>query len=149
MSTPSMTVRKAAPSELDRVERLLEAAGLPSRDVRSKPDCFFVAAVDGEFVGVGGLERYGENALLRSIAIAESRRGRGLGTALCDELEARARANGVATLYLLTTTAAPFFRRLGYETIEREAVPASVRGTTEFAELCPASATCMTKDLER
>jgi amino-acid N-acetyltransferase len=53
----------------------------------------------------------------------------------------------VETLYLLTTTAAAFFARHGYETVERDTVPARIRGTTEFDDLCPDSAVCMRKRL--
>lgn len=69
------------------------------------------------------------------------------GTALCDRLEDRASADGVETLYLLTTTAAEFFADRGYVAVERSGAPDAIRGTTEFADLCPSSATCMAKSL--
>ena len=147
MTDPSVALRLAEGGDLDRVESLLEANGLPYEDARTKPECFFLAR-DGEaVVGAGGLEAYGSDGLLRSVVVAEPYRGRGYGGALCDALEARARERGVGTLYLLTTTAAGFFRRRGYEAIDREAVPPTVRRTTEFADLCPDSATCMRLDL--
>ncbi|MFC4450135.1 arsenic resistance N-acetyltransferase ArsN2 [Halorussus aquaticus] len=149
MTTPSITVREAESAELNRIEELLESNGLPSQDVREKPSCFFVGREDAEFVGIGGVEPHGSNGLLRSVVVAEPHRGQGYGTALCDALEDRARTSGIETLYLLTTTAAAFFRRRGYEVIDREAVPENVRETTEFADLCPSSATCLRKDLGR
>ncbi len=146
MTDPSLTLRPAG-THLDRVEALLEANDLPARDVQSKPECFSVARVDGEVVGAGGVERHGSDGLLRSVVVEESRRGRGYGVAICDALEAEARSDGVETLYLLTTTAAGFFRRRGYEEVLREAASPGIRQTAQFADLCPASATCMTKDL--
>ena len=148
-STPSMTVERADEETIDRVEALLEENDLTYRDVRTKPECFVLAHAGTEFVGVGGVEPAGSNGLLRSVAIEESRRGRGYGTALCDALEARAREDGVETLYLLTTTASAFFRRSGYEEVVREDVPPSIRRTTEFTDLCPDSATCLRKHVER
>lgn len=145
----SITVQPADEETIDRVEALLEANDLPHRDVQTKPGCFFLARSGTEVVGAGGVEPHGSNGLLRSVVIEESSRGRGYGTALCDALEARARRNGVETLYLLTTTAAEFFRRNGYEEAVRETVPSSVRRTTEFTDLCPTSATCMKKRVER
>lgn len=149
--TDSSTIRTADVADLDRVEALLEANGLPYRDVRASDGRFFVAEsdadADAECVGVGGVETYGPNGLLRSVAVAESNRGRGVGTALCDALEDHARANGVETLYLLTATAAAFFRRRGYEAVDRGTAPSTIQRTTEFADLCPRSATCMRKDL--
>ncbi|WP_440988344.1 arsenic resistance N-acetyltransferase ArsN2 [Haloarchaeobius baliensis] len=151
-----LTLRRAAASEYSRVESLLAANDLPHEDVRDGPAEFFLASPaaaedtdDVTPVGIGGVERHGTDGLLRSLVVAEEYRGAGYGTALCDALETYARDNGVETLYLLTTTAAPFFRGRGYETVERDAVPDRIRDTTEFAELCPSSATCMTRALGR
>jgi amino-acid N-acetyltransferase len=144
---PSLTVEAADPDDLDAVEGLLEANDLPARDVRTSPATFYLARADARLVGVGGVEPYGSAGLLRSVVVEESHRGRGYGAALCDALEARAAERGVETLYLLTTTAAGFFRRNGYGAVPREEAPPSVRGTTQFADLCPTSATCMRKDL--
>lgn len=150
MPDPSIPLRPADGSDLDRVEGLLEANDLPSADVRSKSESFFLARLDGDIVGVGGLEIRGENdehGLLRSVVVRESHRGRGYGTDICDWLESRAEAAGVETLYLLTTTAAGFFRHRGYERIDRADAPPAIRETAEFADLCPASATCMARDV--
>lgn len=147
MTDPSITLERADSDDIDRVETLLEANGLPSRDVRTKSECFFVGYSGAEVVGIGGVEARGSDGLLRSVVVTESNRGRGYGTALCRGLEDYARNNGVETLYLLTTTAAPFFRGCGYEETTRESVPSSIRGTTEFTGLCPDSATCLRRDL--
>lgn len=145
MTDASLTLRTADSDDVDRIEALLRANGLPHRDVRGESVRLFVADADSEFVGTGGVEPYGANGLLRSVVVAESKRGRGYGTALCAALEDRARSIGVETLYLLTTTAADFFGRCGYEPIARETAPERIRRTTEFADLCPESATCMRK----
>ncbi|WP_135819946.1 arsenic resistance N-acetyltransferase ArsN2 [Halostella litorea] len=147
MTDPSITLRDADGDDLARVESLLAANGLPSGDVRTKPECFHVARADGALVGVGGVEVHGSNGLLRSVVVPEPHRGQGYGRALCDALEARARDAGVGTLFLLTTTAADFFRRRGYEAVDRDGVPPAIAGTTEFADLCPNAATCMRKRL--
>ncbi len=128
------------------VKQLLERNDLPS-DVQSSPARFYIARGGDGRVGAGGLELCGDAALLRSVVVERSARGEGVGTALCDALEARAAEAGVERLYLLTTTAAGFFADRGYERVERSDVPESVRGTAEFAELCPDTATVMTKPL--
>jgi amino-acid N-acetyltransferase len=61
-------------------------------------------------------------------------------------MENQARGD-METLYLLTTSAAPFFRRHGYATMERDALPAAIQQTKEASRLCPATATCMRKPL--
>ncbi|WP_247730763.1 arsenic resistance N-acetyltransferase ArsN2 [Halovivax limisalsi] len=147
MTTDGITLERADASTVDRVVSLLDACGLPTADVRATPAAFFLAYAAGECVGTGGLEAYGTDGLLRSVAIVDEKRGEGYGTALCEALEGEARASDVARLYLLTTSAAPFFRRRGYREIDRADAPARIRETTEFAELCPQSATCMAKTL--
>ena len=89
------------------------------------------------------LEPAGDAGLLRSVAVRDSARGAGVGTAVCDELEERARAEGTTELYLLTTSAADFFADRGYEKIERVDAPRAIRETTQFDDRCPAAAVCM------
>lgn len=147
MSEPTITLQESTTETLDYVESLLDANDLPTDDVHRKPESFVIAVDESERVGIGGVETYGEHGLLRSVVVTEAHRGQGYGAALCDELERRANASGVKRLYLLTTTAAAFFRQRGYEEIEREAAPARIQKTTEFSELCPETATCLQKSL--
>jgi amino-acid N-acetyltransferase len=148
MDDATVTLRRADDdATISLVETLLEDNDLPSRDVRSKPGCFHVGDDDGDPVCVGGVEAYGNDGLLRSVVVEQSVRGDGVGTALCAALEREARAEGVETLYLLTTTASGFFANRGYEQIERADAPATIRQTTEFEDLCPATAVCMRKSL--
>lgn len=146
-ASPSITLQSVAGDSTDRVRSLLKANGLPHRDVETGSGRFFEAYADEERIGVGGVELYGSVGLLRSVVVTEPNRGEGYGSALCDALEEYARNEGVETLYLLTTTAASFFRGRGYEAVARETVPRSIKATTEFSELCPDSATCMRGDL--
>jgi amino-acid N-acetyltransferase len=85
--------------------------------------------------------------LLRSLVVRAACRAEGLGTALHDRLLFYARLRGIERVYLLTTTAERFFRRLGWEPIARTAVPTGVRRTREFRELCPQTAVCLTRSL--
>lgn len=147
MSGAAITVEAANEEALAYVEGLLAKNDLPSADVRSTPDCFYVAYEGDERVGIGGIEAHGPVGLLRSVVVERSARGDGLGTALCGRLEVVAGENGVETLYLLTTTAREFFADRGYAEVDRDEAPAAIRGTTEFTDLCPATATCMRKRL--
>lgn len=147
MTASGVSLAPIASTDLPYVEALLARNDLPTADVRSKSDCFFVAARHGERVGIGGLEVHGPDALLRSVVVEASARGEGIGTGICDQLEGIARERGVETVYLLTTTAAGFFGDRGYERIEREGAPGGIAATAEFAELCPSTATCMRKSV--
>lgn len=134
-----------AEDDLPRIEHLLRANGLPSEDLATSPVHLFLGYDAGELVGVGGIERYGTDALLRSVVVPDELRGRGYGEALYREIESRAREEGAEGLYLLTTTAAGFFAGLGFETIDRASAPEPIRETAEFRELCSSEATCMRK----
>jgi amino-acid N-acetyltransferase len=108
-----------------------------------------VARRDDVVIGVAAVEPHGGSGLLRTVAVAASERGRGTGLALIAERIVAARAAGLEDLYLLTTTAAPLFRRFGFASAERAQVPAALAASPEFAALCPASAACMRLELNR
>lgn len=147
MSDASLTLQRADGDTIGYVETLLDENNLPSRDVAAHPERFYIGYDGDERVGIGGIETYATNGLLRSVVVERSARGNGFGTALCAALETEANADGVERLYLLTTTAASFFRDRGYVEVTRSAAPDAIRQTTEFDELCPTTATCMKKSL--
>lgn len=136
-------VRPATPADLPAVERLLTTSGLPLDGVREAFPTFIVAESEGEVVGVAGLEPCQAHALLRSVAVADGWRSRGVGRALVTHLVADAEARGIRALYLLTTTAEHYFPSFGFQTISRDEVPEDVRATKEFRSACPASAIVM------
>jgi amino-acid N-acetyltransferase len=139
-------VRAASPLDLPAVERLLTVSRLPLDGVREALPTFVVAESGGDIVGVAGLEVCCDNALLRSVAVADAWRSRGLGRALVSRVVSDAEARGIRALYLLTTTAERYFPSFGFREISREEVPADIRETTEFTSACPASATVMCRE---
>jgi N-acetylglutamate synthase-like GNAT family acetyltransferase len=140
-------VRAAVPGDLAAVERLLTTSGLPLDGVREALPHFVVAEAGDDVVGVAGLEVCCDNALLRSVAVADVWRSRGLGRALVTRVIADAEARGIHALYLLTTTAEHYFPSFGFRQVARDDVPADVRATAEFKSACPASATVMARPL--
>jgi amino-acid N-acetyltransferase len=130
------------------VAALLEAEGLPASDLtEAHLEHFFFAGTDGAPTGVVGLELYGHDALLRSLAVGSAARMRGLGSALVLHAEKYAAAHRVGALYLLTTTAQAYFEHRGYRRIDRALAPPSIQSTREFASLCPSSSIFMIKRL--
>ncbi|HYM03638.1 MAG TPA: arsenic resistance N-acetyltransferase ArsN2 [Stellaceae bacterium] len=123
---------------------MLAAEQLPTDDLADTAAEFFVFHdPQGARTGFAGLEMLGEVALLRSVVIMPGSRGRGHGAAIVREMIAVAAKRGVKELFILTTTAAPFFAKLGFRPIERRQAPPSIASTPEFASLCPASAIVM------
>ena len=141
------TPRAATARDAGAIRVLLESCGLPTSDLaRSQPQ--FIVVCDAEqIIGTGALQPFGPSALLRSIAVAASRRGCGIGRTIVLELERLARTSHIRRLILLTQTAGPFFDRQGYRPVDRRAVPSEVQASEEFSVLCPGSAICMAKTL--
>lgn len=139
--------RQASTTDDSALRALLQAAGLPFEDVAAERQDFTVAVQDDRVVGGVALETFQGVALLRSLAVVEPLRGSGLGSALYDRVLARARQLGLSQLFLLTTTAAPFFERRGFRRVERSQAPDVVARSAQFATLCPASATCLALSL--
>jgi N-acetylglutamate synthase-like GNAT family acetyltransferase len=148
-SRGAVAIGRAMPSERESVRALLVSVGLPASDVGAVEPPFLVARSGGTVVGCIDLERFGAAALLRSFAVLPAWRRRGIGRALHEAAVESARAEGVAELYLLTTTVERSAARRGFARVARDEVPADVRGAQEFRTLCPASAACMRLSLRR
>lgn len=143
-------IATASGSDWPDILALLAGVGLPIADLgRDRPIEFLVArAADGNLAGSIGIEGAEAERLIRSLAVAPALRGHGLGSALLEAAEARARSAGVTRLYLLTLTPA-FFDQRGYTAVARDAVPAAVAASEEFSRLCPGDAACLTRRLDR
>ena len=141
-------IRSAGPADLATAVAWLDGEGLPSSDLSTKHmQSFLMAVRGGEPVGMIGIEAYPDCGLLRSLFVAESGRGTGLGAQLVAALEQKAAAAGLPALWLLTIDAENYFTRLGFETAERGEAPESVQQSAEFSSLCPGDAVLMWKSL--
>jgi amino-acid N-acetyltransferase len=138
-----LSVEGARASDLEEMKALLGQSGLPIVGVSEALDGFVVLRNGGEIVGVCGVEAYGEDGLLRSLAIHDKCRRAGLGQLLVEETRMRARYRGIRNLYLLTETAPEFFARLGFAPVPRDSAPAAIRSSWEFRTGCPITATAM------
>ena len=143
-SEPKQRIDTASPADLVDYRELLARAGLPPEGLAECLPDALVARRDGLLQGAVALETYGDQALLRSLVVAPATRGGGLGGALVDAALALARRRGVATVYLLTETAAPFFAHRGFATLARADVPTAVQESVQFRSVCPQSAIAMT-----
>lgn len=123
----------------------LGAAGLPISDLTEPGRQFYRFDDDAGLVGYGGIEGLGADRLLRSLVVTPVRRGSGMGAAMLAAIELGAADSGAVRLYLLTTTAEPFFRRHGYGLADRAHAPDAISRSTEFRSLCPASAAFLSK----
>lgn len=104
---------------------------------------------DGVLVSAGGLERCGGSLLLRSVVTHPDWRGQGLAGELVRQLHQAAGQSGHTETWLMTETAESYFQaHHSYRPINRDVVPTDIRASSQFSELCPASATVMVRRLD-
>jgi len=148
--TPSdVEIGPATDGDYAAVVALLERSRLPDSGLADHRDSLLVVRAGGRVVWCAALELYGEQALLRSVAVDDAMRGRGLGERLTHAALERARREGVRAVYLLTETAEGFFPRFGFEVVDRASVRGDVTRSVEFTTACPSTATVMALDLTR
>jgi amino-acid N-acetyltransferase len=126
--------------------RLLENCKLPASDIQPETK-LFVMEEGNKVIATVALEHDHNDALLRSLSVETNYRNKGVGQQLVSFIEDYARQQGVQNIYLLTTTAADFFNKKGYQKIERTEAPPFIQNTSEFSSVCPSSATVMKKQL--
>ena len=118
----TIKVRRAEPEDVGDIVSLIDlnvASGelLPRTPefVQANLDHFLVAGPPGAVIGCVHLDEYAPSlAEVRSLAVAPSAQGTGVGVALLEGLERLARSRGYATLFAVSNSG-EFFRRRGYE----------------------------------
>jgi ribosomal protein S18 acetylase RimI-like enzyme len=101
-----------------------DSPGEITRKLERDPDLFLVAEDDKRIVGavLGGFD--GRRGLVYHLAVESGRRGRGIGSALMNELEARLKTRGCRKAYLMVAPENPeakaFYERLGWEIMDVE-----------------------------
>ncbi len=132
--------------QLPGIADLLTESGLRADDLAEQDlSLFRYQGSDTQIDAVGGLERCGEVALLRSVATSAALRGRGVARAVVEALEVLAAQERFEALYLLTESAEGYFESRGYHPVDRSSVPEAVQASRQFSSLCPDSAVVMCK----
>jgi arsenate reductase len=129
-----LAIAPASAGDRAELEALLATCALPLDGLDDAfPDGFALARANGVIVGAAGIERWGVHALLRSVAVAPAFRGRRVAEALVADRIAWAKSvvpdvQGAefAAVWLLTTGAADYFERVGFERTERKFLEAEV-----------------------
>ena len=142
-------VLPARPSDMASVRDLLRELDLDFEDVDDDDHTsFLVLQNESGFVGCIAIEVFGEEAVLRSLAVKPSARGVGYGWMLTDSAIAAARFRGVRRLYLITAKASDFFAaKHGFHVVEPSTVGQEVARSTTFASERSAGSVAMRLDL--
>jgi GNAT superfamily N-acetyltransferase len=130
----SLTIRDARADDAEGIATLLGQLGYPTEAAAVPPrlerlmivgDRIVVAELGGQIVGFAQLhvspaiEYEQPAAKLSALVVDEAHRGKGIGRALVESMEAEARARRCAMLFLTTAArredAHEFYRRVGLE----------------------------------
>jgi N-acetylglutamate synthase-like GNAT family acetyltransferase len=142
------TFREARPEDREKIRELLTETGLPVESVGGGTTKFYIAEDGGRFLGTAGFEFYGDDALLRSVAIQPSHQRHGIGSLIVSRMLDEARRGKITKVILLTETAKDFFLRKGFRPVDRSVITnEELKKSSEFAFACPATAVCMVLNL--
>ena len=136
-------LRNAGSADLPGIFTLLSQAQLPL-PLQNESVEFLVAEQAGErLAGCIGWEIHGQSALLRSLVVEECSRNRGIAAALVkfamDELCKRR----ITDFVLLTIQAVNLAVKLGFEPVDRDALPPEIRRCPQLSSGGCSSALCM------
>jgi phosphoglycolate/pyridoxal phosphate phosphatase family enzyme len=134
--------RPAEDDDMDTVAKLLAGAGLEPEG-STGPEAAVVAG-DDDVVASAAADVEGPDAHLRSVVVRDDLRGRHVGLLVSAAAVRRAADRGAEVAWLLTETAERFFRRLGFERVAREEVPAWILARNRQ---CADSAAAMRREL--
>lgn len=135
-------------NEFESFRDAVKSAGLPHQDLNYQSQVLISYYDQGKMIGTGGLEVLEHSALLRSVSVSPEHRSQNIGKQITSDILNQAKSSNLENVYLLTETAKTYFQKLGFEEVSREQVPQEIKSTTEFAQVCPASATCMVLKLK-
>jgi amino-acid N-acetyltransferase len=142
----SWKVEKMKKAERQSARKLVSASGLPLGGMEDS-ELWCIKGEGGGILGVAGLETWGRQGLLRSVAVDKDHRKEGVGTALVKQIIAEARKKKMGEVFLITETAPLFFERMGFNAIDRSRVRGGVLDSVEFKEVCSETAPVMLMDL--
>ncbi|MBS9463921.1 GNAT family N-acetyltransferase [Flagellimonas sp. 389] len=142
-----MKTKEIESYDFEKVKNLLKKNGLPYVDLRSSKVTFLTSKSGSEIIGCIGIEKYGEDGLLRSFAVTEDSKNKGVGGKLFNKLIDKSKKDGIKRMHLLTTTADQYFLKKGFKISERIEAPKAIASSKEFSEICPSTSIYMVKEL--
>lgn len=135
-------------TDYDKIRELLKTNKLPYEDIISSKVEFITSQPDGNLAGCIGIEKYGEDGLLRSFAVDDEYKNKGIGKDLLNELISKSKNEGIKKLHLLTTTADKYFAKKGFRNSERSNAPNAILSSKEFSEICPSGSVYMILEIK-
>ncbi|NOR66355.1 MAG: N-acetyltransferase [Woeseiaceae bacterium] len=128
-----MNTRAAKISDVEAIHALINSYAERDRmlfrsvaDIYENLQCFTVAELDGSVVGCCALEIvWSDLAEIKSLAVDETKKAKGIGRMLVAAAAEQAAALGVPRVFALTLEP-EFFLKSGFEIVEKETMPMKV-----------------------
>lgn len=128
-----MNTRSAKISDVEAINALISSYAERDRmlfrsvaDIYENLQCFIVAELEGQVVGCCALEViWSDLAEIKSLAVDETNKQKGIGRMLVAAAAEQAAALGVPRVFALTLEP-EFFLKSGFEIVEKEALPMKV-----------------------
>jgi len=136
-------------ADMPEVRKLLVRVGLPGEPARDEQfPSFYVLTNEQGMVGSVALDVFGDDAVLRALAVDEEFRGAGYGWMLADMAVSQARWRGVRRIYLFTESASDFFAaKFGFRVVDRSTLSKQVAASETFTAPKGAGLVAMRLDL--
>jgi len=123
-------IRRANQEDLENLQAFLTRANLGTDGLTAETIDYFLLLEneDGTIRGSLGMEAFGDHGMLRSLVVSPGQADKEIFI-LFDQMVKLAKGKGMKSLFLATnkSVALPFFELMGFQKIEREALP------TEFS----------------
>lgn len=110
-------VLRATPADHAGVVAVLEACGLSSYGILAPGTLYWVCRAESGLVGTCGIEAGDGCALLRSVGVKESWRGKGVAERLIRSALLEATRLGLRDVYLFSKDTSGYFERLGWREV--------------------------------
>ena len=134
--------RYAAIKDTDAIKELLRAAALPVVQSEDQVSEFILADEKNEVIGILGVLYDGNQALLRSFAVKMEKRNQGAGKMLLQKMLQIVADRRCKNIFLLTETAAAYFKKAGFEEINREQIPLGLLCKSGLDQGCSCNSRC-------
>lgn len=144
---PRVVVHEGDERERAEAATLVTCAGLPGVPETADAPASVLVAVDdrggsSSVLATAATVPAGAGAVLRSVAVRQDVRGRGLGALIVAAALRRARSSGAPHVVAFTETAERFFAEMGFRRVDRASLPPEVRDGEHGSGGC-ATATAM------
>lgn len=135
--TDTITIRRATVNDIEKIESMLQEAGVEPVGLREWIDSFILAEHEfegeQEIIATAGLEKYGSKGLLRSLVFRKKAWSVEKGMDMLGLILTYGANQGLDELYLLTESPSLFIH-IQFTVVEDSQIPAEIVSSLHFQQ---------------